>query len=197
MGIVTLSADAGYQSGKPAVGTTVRADQNAIINEVNGNINRDNLQDGEVIAVKLANNAVTAAKLDDNSVYEANVFFGSSGGGLLCPRVGPSYNDEGTTPSAPRITMVSHSFTFPASTSFDITIPIDGTNCVDGAPAFQATPHLLGTPVIIFDTATAADMPDQVWVRTITTANVVMRVERSGSTANAVIIEFGLMGAMS
>lgn len=194
MGVPSLSDSAGYAEGKPAVGPTVRSDLEAIQAEMDRNIDRDNLKDGEVITVKLAAAAVDSTKLGTNSVYEDHVFFGSSGGGLLCPRVGPNYNDEGGVSSAPRIAMVSKEVTWDG-TSEDTVVFTYAADCVDGNPAFTAIPHLMGAPIVV----TASGTINQIttWECTQTSAaSITFDFEYGGGTGT-VIIEFGVMGAMS
>jgi hypothetical protein len=196
VGLVNLSNETNYAAGANAVGTTVRSDLEALRDEINGSLNTANIANSGVDTDQLAADAVENAKIADGAVREAQVSFDTPDG-LLVPRVGPNYNSEGATDSAPRISMVSMAHTFSAATAEDITVNFNGTNCVDGAPAFSTEPHLLGVPVFIRDTATIGDMPNQVYVKSIAPGSCVVHVERVNTTAVGVTIEFGVMGAIA
>ena len=204
MGIVTLSADTGYQSGKPAVGTTVRADQNAIINQINGNIDRNNLQDGEVTNAKIANNAVDTNKLATNAVYEDNIYFGETGGGALVVRCGPNYPQDGSTASAPRMVRCSVSYLGVVAgagweTETDGIGPHNfSTICTDGNPAFTGTPTMLGTPVVTANDGVDADLPDIIAVNAISATQITLAIHYpAGATVQTFTLEWGMLGPMS
>lgn len=194
MGVPTLSDSAGYAEGKPAVGPTVRLDLEALQTELDGNIDRNNLKDGEVITAKIAAAAVDSTKLATNSVREDHAFFGETGAGMLVPRLGPSYNSEGNTNSCPRLVMVSKEVTWDGTTP-DTVVFTYANDCVDGNPAFTAVPHLLGAPVVASVEA-VGDVFTAYNVSASTAAAITIIFAHTSSSAT-VQIEFGVMGAMS
>jgi len=195
MAVPTLSASAGYDAGKPAVGPTVRSDLEAIQTEMDGNIDGDNIKDGVVINAKLGAGSVTTDKIASNGIREANVLFGETGSGVLAPRIGPNYNSEGGTNSAPRLAMVSKEVTWGGTTPDSVTFTY-ATDCIDGDPGFSALPHLLGEPVVA-----SVEVQDAVFTTYRVTASsasaITMEFAYGGASTATVQIEFGVMGAMS
>ena len=199
-----LSASAGYAEGKPAVGTIVRADLEALQAPLLGEIDRNNLKDGEVITAKLAASAVDTTKLGTNAVREDHVFFGEAGDGVLAVRCGPNYPQDGSAASAPRMVRCSVSYTGVVAgagweTETDGIGPHNfSTICTDGNPAFTGTPTMLGAPVITANDGVDGDLPDIIAVNAISATQITLAIHYpAGATVQTFTLEWGMLGPMS
>ena len=190
MGVPELSDSSNYDAGVNAVGTVVRADLDAIVQQMDKNLDEDNYALLSVDTASLAAGAVTAVKLGANAVLEANVFFGSSTG-LLVPRCGPNYDGTGV----PRIAIVSKEVEWDGTTE-DTVVFTYADDCIHGDPGFTSVPYLLGAPAIVSVEA-VGDHFTSYTVTVSTNLAITMEFDYAGASTATVQIEFGVYGGVS
>jgi hypothetical protein len=187
--MATITWDYEPSPGDVANWTSLKADIDDIVGEINGSLDADNLAANAVESAKIAANAVTSAKIAAANILEAAINWTSAGSGVEAWRTGPNYVGA----NGGRIARVQKSITTAAATEESFTVTF-ASDCVDGDPAFSAAPTLLGAPSFRKDTDDETLVPDQVWIKTISSTTCVFRILRADATAQTLVVEFGLAG---
>ena len=178
-----------YTAGEYAIGSAVEADIDAIITEMNGSIDADNLAAGAVGTSAIANDAVDANKIKDGVVAETHMEYTYTGGVKMW-RCGPNFvgSSEGG-----RMARVSKSVTWDGTGTNSVTFTY-ATDCADGNPAFTDLPTLLGLPVV----GSVEDLADTILSSHITAASATAITfefeDCSGISTATVTIQFGVAG---
>ena len=178
-----------YTAGEYAIGSAVKADIDAIITEMNGSIDSDNIAAAAVGTAAIANDAVDANKIKDGDVAETHMEY-TSAGGVKMWRCGPNFvgSSEGG-----RMARVSKSVTWDGTGTNSVTFTY-ATDCADGNPAFTDLPTLLGLPVV----GSVEDLADTILSSHITAASAAAITfefeDCSGISTATVTIQFGVAG---
>lgn len=188
MAVPTKTGD--YTAGAYAVGSDVETDIDAIIAEMDGSIDSDNLATNAVTAIKIAADAVDANKIKDGDVRETHMDYDEDTAGAIVIRGGPDYADKGNSRSGRRLAFVSKSVTWdgtPKTVTFTY-----ASDCVDGDPSFAAVPNLAGAPIV----ASVEDAGAQILTHyvTVSTTELITMVLTYTDDTDTVQIEFAVSG---
>lgn len=182
-----------YAAGAYAIGSGVEGDVDAIIAEMDGSIDADNLATNAVSTVKILNDAVDANKIKDGDVRETHIDYDEDTSGMLVIRAGPNYVDAGNSRSGRRLAFVSKSVTWDGTGTNSVTFTY-ASDCVDGDPAFAAVPNLAGIPVV----ASVEALVDTIYSYEVTASSAAAITfeftDCGGFSAATVQIEFAVSG---
>ena len=192
MGTVTLSTGA-YDASDPAVGATVESDLAAIVAEVNGNIEAVNIKAGTITSTEMAASSVGATNIANNAVRQAHADYTSGNNGLEVWQTGPTHVGA----SGGRIARVRKSVIYNGTTPQAVTFTY-ATDCIDGNPAFSATPCLTGPPVVVSGSTGVNACITR--CRATATSSTAITIEihydagASGTMTDTVVMEFCVAG---
>jgi hypothetical protein len=175
-----------YTAGEYAIGSAVEADIDAIITEMSGNIDADNLAEGAVGAAAIANDAVDKNKIKDGDVAETHMEYTSTGGVKLW-RCGPNFIGAGEGGRIARVSKTLDWVTSPQTVTFTYE-----DDCLDGHPAFTAVPSLLGAPLV---TSVSSDNAQILTHRVTVSTSLLITFEFTWTAGTEeVTIQFGVAG---
>lgn len=147
--MATITGYQGISSGQPAIASQVSTNFTIIAAAINNNnLDANNYGSKAIVATHIADDAIDAGHIAATNIRHAALQFESAHDGCRVLRIGTSFPANGLL-----IARYSHSIVM-SNTASASTI-ISWTQGIDGNPAFTATPHPMGVPVVNFSNTDA------------------------------------------
>jgi hypothetical protein len=175
----TASVTYAFSAGQKIVASQVNQNFNDILGAINGNLNTDNILDGGIATADLASNAVSNAKIADDSVTSAKILDGTIATADIA------------THAVSKIKLAQQNIASSSSTTGSFTIGASGS-IVSFASASITT---VGRPVHVMlhgDGGSASSL-----ISEGAGGQLAVRIEENFATKDIVIIEAGAGGGVS